>query len=63
MKKFLSPKDIQEITGLGRGGVYALFNFPGFPSVKIGKKYFVLEDDFYEWINRGGTKQADQMNQ
>ena len=49
---WLTPKDIQEKTGLGRDTVYALFRKKHFPSFKIGKNYYILDEDFNKWENR-----------
>ena len=57
MEKYLSAKELMEITGISKNGIYNLFKFPGFPSVRIGKRIVVSEHAFHEWMQRGGTEQ------
>lgn len=57
MEKYISAKEIMESTGLSRNVVYAMMNFPGFPSARIGKRLVVSESAFREWMNRGGMEQ------
>ena len=52
IKMWLTPKDVQDLTGLGRDTVYALFRAKHFPSFKIGKNYYIKDDDFKKWENR-----------
>lgn len=49
--KLLTPKDISEILHCGKAGAYKLFNLNGFPKVKIGKRYYVRESSFWEYIS------------
>ncbi len=49
--KLLTPKDISEILHCGKAGAYKLFNLSGFPKVKIGKRYYVRETSFWEYIS------------
>lgn len=37
-------KDLQEQLGIGRDTAYALMHAKGFPSIKIGGRYFVSKD-------------------
>jgi len=57
MEKYLSVKDVMACTGLGRTTVYAMFQIPGFPAVRIGKRLIVSERALSEWLARGGTGQ------
>lgn len=57
MEKYLSAKELMEMTGLSRNGTYNLLKFPGFPSVRIGKRILIPERAFREWMERGGTEQ------
>ena len=50
MNKLLTPKDVQSVLNLGKSTVYKLFNIKGFPKIKIGKKYFIYEDDLEKYL-------------
>lgn len=57
MEKLLSAKGIMEASGLSKNTVYDLMRSPGFPSVQIGRRVFVPESAFNDWLAKGGTKQ------
>lgn len=59
-RKYLDAKGISKQTGLSRSTVYAMFNIPGFPATRIGKRIIVAEDALYAWLDRGGTDQKQQ---
>lgn len=59
MEKYLSVKEIMENTGLGRSTVYAMFQIPGFPVTRVGKRILVSERALTEWFNKGGTSAKD----
>ena len=50
MSKLLTPKDVQGVLSLGKNTTYKLFNLKGFPKIRIGKKYFVYEDDLENYL-------------
>lgn len=50
-KQILKTKDLQEVLGIGRDKAYALMKSDAFPSVKLGKRYFVRKADLEEWID------------
>lgn len=37
---------------IGDNKLYALVKEPGFPSIKIGKRYYVLADKVNEWLEK-----------
>ncbi|MCF8567698.1 helix-turn-helix domain-containing protein [Alicyclobacillus tolerans] len=45
----LHAKDIMEIMRLSEPTVYALMRSKGFPLVKVGRKFLVPRDAFFEW--------------
>ncbi len=47
---YLSVKDLQKKLGMGHNAAYALMSLKGFPSFKIGRKYFVEENDLHEYF-------------
>lgn len=59
-RKYLDARGVMKQTGLGRNTVYAMFNMPGFPSTRIGKRIIVAEDALYAWLDRGGTEPKQQ---
>lgn len=50
MNKLLTPKDVQFVLNIGKNTTYKLFNLKGFPKIRIGKKYFIYEDDLENYL-------------
>ena len=50
MSKLLTPKDVQSTLNIGKNTTYKLFKLKGFPKIKIGKKYFIYEDDLEKYL-------------
>ena len=48
----LTVKDLSKILRIGRDKAYALMKSNGFPSVCIGKRYFVTTKALNDWIER-----------
>lgn len=48
--KLLTPKDVQSVLNIGKNTTYKLFALKGFPKIKIGKKYFIYEDDLEKYL-------------
>ena len=59
MERYLSVKEVMNCTGLGRTTVYAMFQIPGFPATRVGKRLIVSERALSEWLARGGTEQKE----
>lgn len=59
MQRMLKVKDIQEILGCGKNTVYKLIMQPNFPKIKIGKIYYVPEEDFEKWIKKNLGKEYE----
>lgn len=51
-KLILRPRDVKELTGLGRLQVYELWRRSDFPGKRHGKSLFVARDAFLEWLRR-----------
>jgi len=49
--KILYTKDLMKVLGIGRDRAYALMRSSGFPSTKLGKNYFVTEENLEKWLN------------
>ncbi len=47
----LTPKDISKLLKCGSTKAYKLFNLKGFPKIKIGKRYYVRESSFWEYLS------------
>lgn len=57
MDKYLSPKDVGSILGMGKNKTYKLIMLNGFPKIKIGKRYYIPEIDFKKYLEKHiGTK-------
>ena len=54
MHELISVQDfIEQISRsvpIGNGKLYALVKEPGFPAIKIGKRYYVMADKVNEWM-------------
>ncbi len=46
----LTVKDLMKKLSIGRDTAYALMRANGFPSMKLGKRYFVSEEALEIWI-------------
>lgn len=51
-KKYLTPKEVSDILGIGIKGTYKLFNLRGFPRIKIGRRLFVRPESLEEYLSR-----------
>ena len=45
---------------IGTNKVYAMVKEPGFPSVKIGRRYYVLVDKVNDWLEKKASIDRDQ---
>lgn len=52
----LSVKELQNIWQVGRDKAYALMHSSGFPSIKIGGRYYVTQDELKKWLERYAYK-------
>jgi len=50
--RILTVKDIQERFGCGKNQAYEIFHSNGFPGFQIGKRCYVCEKAFLEWLER-----------
>ena len=46
----LTVKELQELLKIGRDKAYSLMHAKSFPSMKIGRRYFVHEQALQEWL-------------
>lgn len=52
MTNLLTVEKIQEIFSCGRRQAYELVNSEGFPSLRIGRKILVPEDELTNWVKK-----------
>lgn len=48
--RLLSVKEVGAYLGIGRDKTRYLFNLEDFPTIKLGQKYLVFENDLIEWL-------------
>ena len=48
----LTVKGLMKELGVGRDTAYALMRSKGFPSLKIGKRYYVSKEALTRWIKQ-----------
>ena len=48
--KLLRPKEVADIFGLSMTTIYSMMRQDTFPSIKIGRQYFVEESALRNWI-------------
>lgn len=48
----LNVKELQSRLRIGRDKSYALMRSKGFPSIKIGSRYYVEEDALLAWLTK-----------
>ena len=46
-----TPKDVHEILDLSMTTIYNIFRQKTFPSIRIGKRFFVTEDALKDWMS------------
>lgn len=50
MNKYLTPKDVRDVLGIGITNVYRLFRLTDFPCIRIGHRMFVKENDLESFL-------------
>ncbi len=55
-KLLLTVKDLQSFLKVGRDTAYALMHSQGFPSMKIGGRYYVSQVELNKWLDRYAYK-------
>ena len=56
----LTIKDVQNRLGICKNNAYKLIKLPNFPTIKIGRKYLIPEDEFETWIKNSINKKLLQ---
>lgn len=47
----ITPMEAKKLLGVGRNEIYKLCNTKGFPSFKIGNKYYINRAKLQEWAD------------
>jgi len=55
MDKLLKVKDIQAILGCSKQTAYDLVRLKDFPKITIGRRYYIPEEAFNQWIENNLT--------
>lgn len=56
LKMMLTVKDLQELLNIGRDKAYSLMHSKSFPSMRLGRKYYVQEQALQEWLVKNRYK-------
>lgn len=54
MVKILLPEEARMILKVGKSTMMQLLHQEGFPSYKIGRRWYINGDKLQEWINNRG---------
>lgn len=52
----LTVKELQATLNIGRDTAYALMHSQGFPSMKLGGRYYVAREELEKWVQRYAYK-------
>jgi len=53
IQRILKSKEVKEYLGIASDKtLYKLLNTKGFPQFKIGRDYYIPEDDLIDWISK-----------
>lgn len=53
----LTVKDLQELLKIGRDTAYSLMHAKGFPSIKLGGRYYVTREELDKWLSKYAYKE------
>ena len=56
LPKLIKPNELKNYFGIGKDKLYELLKDRTFPSVRIGRYYYVIEDEFIEWLSKQTKK-------
>ena len=52
VKKYITPKELKEILGIGHNALYSLIHQPDFPLLRIGKLYRINTEDLDTYLKK-----------
>lgn len=55
-ESFMTVSELKKILGCGNDKAYALVKQKGFPSFRVGSRYYIIRDDFYVWVKHQSRK-------
>lgn len=55
----VSPKDIEKL-GFSKAVVYRMFQTPGFPGARIGRRRVVRKEKLVEWLDAGAEQVGER---
>ncbi|MDD4699133.1 MAG: helix-turn-helix domain-containing protein, partial [Oscillospiraceae bacterium] len=50
LSKLLTPAEVRDYLHLGNNKLYELLRRKDFPSFQIGSRFYIIEDDFADWM-------------
>jgi len=56
MDRILTVRDVQEAFGCGKNQAYEIVHANGFPSFQIGRRFYVYQKAFAEWLEKNKNK-------
>lgn len=56
LPKLITSRQLKQYLGCGELKLYELLGRRDFPSIRIGKKYYILFDKFIEWLEKESKK-------
>jgi len=59
-EKILTVKDIQVIFGCGKNQAYEIIHSNGFPCIKIGRRYYIYQKAFAEWLEKNKNRAVEK---
>lgn len=60
-KMALSVADVGEVLGISKPKVYDLLNLPGFPRLRIGRRWIIPREPLEEWIRARAEDGGDVL--
>lgn len=52
LKSLLTLEEAMEILGVGKNRMYEIVKTDGFPAFREGKRWMILTNKFYEWMEK-----------
>lgn len=52
LEKMLTISDIEMHLQISKKKASKIMHMPDFPSIQIGKRYYVMEQDYIAWLNK-----------
>lgn len=59
MPNMYTPQDVRKYLHIGSQSAYNLFKRRDFPSIKIGSRCLISEENFLSWLEKESEKHSD----